>query len=76
MESPGSVGDYDYIVPARALRGSTDEMLADIDDAVEGLLALRQLIARRKTSNADGTAHRTRPQAAARPRLAGVPSRA
>lgn len=37
-------GVYEYVVPARTLRGSTEEVLAGLDEAVEGLLALRQLI--------------------------------
>ena len=35
---------FEFVVPARTLRGSRDTMLADIDQAIMGLLALRHLI--------------------------------
>jgi len=34
----------EFVVPARTLRGSREIMLADIDQAITGLLALRHLI--------------------------------
>jgi len=37
-------GDACYIVPARSLRGSRTEMLADIEEAVRALMALRLVI--------------------------------
>jgi len=33
-----------FIIPSRTLRGSRQEMIQDIDDAIVGLLALRHLI--------------------------------
>lgn len=33
-----------FIIPARTLRGSRQDMLQDIDQAIVGLLALRHLI--------------------------------
>ena len=33
-----------FIIPARTLRGSRQEMVQDIDQAIVGLLALRHLI--------------------------------
>jgi hypothetical protein len=33
-----------FVIPARTLRGSRQDMLQDIDQAIVGLLALRQLI--------------------------------
>jgi hypothetical protein len=33
-----------FIIPSRTLRGSKREMVQDIDQAIVGLLALRQLI--------------------------------
>jgi hypothetical protein len=33
-----------YVIPARTLRGSKRDMVAEIDEAIIGLLALRQLI--------------------------------
>jgi hypothetical protein len=36
--------DNCYIVPARTIRGSRAEMLADIEDAVRALMALRLVI--------------------------------
>jgi hypothetical protein len=33
-----------FIVPGQTLRGSREDMLADIDQAIMGLLALRHLI--------------------------------
>jgi len=34
-----------YVIPARTIEGSSQEMLAEIDEIVRGLLALRHLIA-------------------------------
>ena len=59
MEKRESAGGYEYVVPARTLRGSVEEVLAEIDEAVEGLLALRQLVARRLVSRPGGAAHRS-----------------
>jgi hypothetical protein len=33
-----------FIIPSRTLRGSREEMLQDIDQAIVGLLALRHLV--------------------------------
>ena len=59
MERSASAPDYNYILPARTLRGSTDELLAEIDEVVEGLLALRRLIAGQRTRGVHGGAHQT-----------------
>lgn len=56
-EGPQSVADYDYILPARTLHGSATKMLAEIDELVEGLLALRQVIAIR-AKPVSGAPHR------------------
>jgi len=34
-----------FVVPAQTLRGTREHMLADIDQAIMGLLALRHLVA-------------------------------
>jgi hypothetical protein len=60
MERRESAGGYDYVVPARTLRGSTEEVLAELDEAVEGLLALRQLIALGKVPRSGGVTCRPR----------------
>jgi hypothetical protein len=33
-----------YVIPSRTLSGSTEQMLAELDEAVEALLAVRHLI--------------------------------
>ena len=33
-----------YVIPARTIEGSREEMVAELDDVVRGLLGLRQLI--------------------------------
>ena len=33
-----------YLIPSRTISGSREEMMAEIDDVVRGLLGLRQLI--------------------------------
>ena len=45
MTTPGGDAGSRYLIPPRTLSGSTEEMLAQIDEAVQGLLALRHLIA-------------------------------
>lgn len=37
--------DHSYLIPSRMISGSADEMLAQIDETIQGLLALRHLIA-------------------------------
>jgi hypothetical protein len=47
MLTPREVGPTPasfYIVPARTIRGSRAEMLADVEDAVRALMALRLVI--------------------------------
>jgi len=44
MSEPEPVDGGEYIIPARTLRGSRSAMVADIDQAIVGLLALRHLI--------------------------------
>ena len=44
MTTPAGDGSTRYLIPPRTLSGSTEEMLAQIDEAVQGLLALRHLI--------------------------------
>ena len=41
---PAQPSDNCYIVPARTIRGSRAEMLADVEDAVRALMALRLVI--------------------------------
>lgn len=36
--------DVQYLVPSRTISGSRDQMLEQIDEAIQGLLALRHLI--------------------------------
>lgn len=43
-----------YLIPPRTICGSLEEMLAQIDEIVLGLLALRQLIAVQGTADATG----------------------
>jgi hypothetical protein len=45
MTTPAGDAGAHYLIPPRTLYGSTEEMLAQIDEAVQGLLALRHLIA-------------------------------
>lgn len=52
MSEEPRAGDY-YIVPARTLRGSPDQMVADIDEAIQALMGLRQLIGLRRVGVAD-----------------------
>jgi hypothetical protein len=51
-----------YVIPARTIAGSTEEMLAEIDEAVQGLLALRQLIATQSVGVGSGLAGGPRPR--------------
>ena len=44
MTNETTGGREAFIIPARTLQGSTQEMLDDIDQAIVGLLALRHLI--------------------------------
>ena len=44
MAHPEVENRGEYIIPARTLRGSRSEMIADIDQAIVGLLALRRVI--------------------------------
>lgn len=37
-------GGSEFVIPARTLRGSREDMVSDIDQAIVGLLALRHLI--------------------------------
>lgn len=48
-ESAQEGGDY-YIVPGRMLQGSQAEMLAELTEAVEALMALRLVILTREAS--------------------------
>ena len=45
MTTPAGDAGSRYLIPPRTLSGSPEEMLAQIDEAVQGLLALRHLIA-------------------------------
>jgi hypothetical protein len=51
-----------YVIPARTIAGSPEEMLAEIDDVVQGLLALRQLIATENVGVGSGLAGGSRPR--------------
>ena len=44
MTNNGADVQESFIIPSRTLRGSRQEMLQDIDQAIVGLLALRHLI--------------------------------
>ena len=45
MTAPDAKAGCVYRIPSRAIAGSSEAMLAQIDEAVQGLLALRHLIA-------------------------------
>ena len=45
MNASDDGADSTYLIPSRTIAGSSQEMLAQIDEAVQGLLALRHLIA-------------------------------
>lgn len=45
MTRPGREAECAYLVPSRTLSGTPEEVLGQIDEAVQGLLALRHLIA-------------------------------
>ena len=51
-----------YVIPARTIEGSPQEMLAEIDETVQGLLALRQLIATQSVGVGSGLAGGPRPR--------------
>jgi hypothetical protein len=53
MINDTSDGQESFIIPSRTLRGSKREMVQDIDQAIVGLLALRQLIDGGATSPGD-----------------------
>jgi hypothetical protein len=61
MATPGADTCARYFVPPTTLSGSPEEMLGQIDEAVQGLLALRHLIAvqRARRVAADATPVRT-----------------
>ena len=44
MTDDGTGGGNEFVIPARTLRGSRQDMTADIDQAIVGLLALRHMI--------------------------------
>ncbi len=41
-----------YLIPSRTISGSPEEMLEQIDEAIQGLLALRHLITVKETNPA------------------------
>lgn len=45
MKSTSTPDTDSFVLPAQTLRGSRQEMLATIDQAIVGLLALRHLVA-------------------------------
>lgn len=55
-DSAQDTGDY-YVVPARTLRGSKAQMLVQIEEVVQALMALRLVIltqeTRRQSSSAE-----------------------
>jgi hypothetical protein len=51
-----------YVIPARTIAGSPEEMLTEIDEVVHGLLALRQLIATQNVGVGSGLASGPRPR--------------
>jgi hypothetical protein len=57
-----------YVIPARTIAGSPEEMLTEIDDVVHGLLALRHLIATQKVGVGSGLAGGSRPRSRLWPR--------
>jgi|MudIll2142460700_1097286.scaffolds.fasta_scaffold852943_2 hypothetical protein len=50
-----------YVIPARTIEGSREEMVAEIDDVVRGLLGLRQLVSMHDAGVGSGVAGRSRP---------------
>jgi hypothetical protein len=44
MKGQAQTSGVRYVIPARTISGSREEMMAEIDDVVRGLLGLRQLI--------------------------------
>jgi hypothetical protein len=44
MKGQAQTSGVSYLIPARTISGSREEMVAEIDDVVRGLLGLRQLI--------------------------------
>jgi hypothetical protein len=65
-----------YVVPARTIGGSPQEMLAEIDEIVQGLLALRQLIATQSVGVGSSLAGGRRPRIRLLPRrLTGMSPR-
>jgi hypothetical protein len=57
-EKRGEPAEY-YIVPARRLSGTRDEVLGQIDELIQGLMGLRELV----------SLHGPRPAEAPKPRL-------
>jgi hypothetical protein len=45
MNSDSTSDTHSFVLPAQTVRGSRQEMLATIDQAIVGLLALRHLVA-------------------------------
>jgi hypothetical protein len=55
----GALGNR-YVIPSQTIDGSAEAMLAQIDEAVRGLLALRHLIAVRHASRTVASAGHAR----------------
>ena len=51
MKGQAQTSRVRYVIPARTIEGSPRETLAEIDEIVQGLLALRQLIATRSVAS-------------------------
>jgi hypothetical protein len=64
MERPKATGqqrsEY-YIVPARHLSGTRDEVLEQIDELIQGLVGLRQLVSLHGPKPADAPKRNLRP---------------
>jgi hypothetical protein len=48
MEQPDEATTFSYVIPGRTITGGTDHVLAEIDEMVESLLAVRQIAAATK----------------------------
>jgi hypothetical protein len=69
MEGQAQTPGVHYVIPTRTIAGSPEEMLAEIDEVVGGLLALRQLIATQNVGVGSGMAGGSRPRIRLWPRL-------